>query len=462
MTQSMAKKRGIIAMIASFVLMLGVFVGVMPLSASAATELTFKGATFNSSYYVDLADRWSTDGTTLVSGANTEYMGNQIVTSINTTGTYYYKVTMSADKAPIAGETFVFGIVPYRSTTTGASVSFHVKWHGTGYQSSTHTGIWEVAFEGYDGTNSAWNSWWFDNDTAGIGAIEATSTITFEAYRIFGTPDEFGLSINGTFVGSYSSTVPNGDIGKAGFYCHTRTDNPDGAGTSQVTATVTDFVTSEDATYKTQPTLSLTKDVPTTGKVGTAITLPGGTITGMFGKQTSITNSDIAVKDPSNADVTVTSRKFTPTKAGAYTVTYNCTDAWGATLTQDYTITIAEEGAATAVIKFNANGGEGTMADLPYTTNTAVTLTANSFTRAGYTFEGWATTKANATKGTVKYADGASVTLTTSSNQTLYAVWTEGGGGCGGQINGTLIGLGAFIGVAGIALTVKATKKKEN
>lgn len=47
-------------------------------------------------------------------------------------------------------------------------------------------------------------------------------------------------------------------------------------------------------------------------------------------------------------------------------------------------------------------------------------LTENTFTRAGYRFDGWATT----TNGTVTYADKAEVDLS-KGNMDLYAVWTK-------------------------------------
>ena len=74
-------------------------------------------------------------------------------------------------------------------------------------------------------------------------------------------------------------------------------------------------------------------------------------------------------------------------------------------------------------VKFNANGGSGTMANLAMTYDTAKTLTANAFTRTGYTFQGWATSAS----GAVAHADKASVkNLTAAANGTvnLYAVWT--------------------------------------
>ena len=73
-------------------------------------------------------------------------------------------------------------------------------------------------------------------------------------------------------------------------------------------------------------------------------------------------------------------------------------------------------------VKFNANGGTGTMADESFTYGTPKALTANAFKRTGYTFQGWATS----TSGAKVYSDKQSVSnLATSSGEivNLYAVW---------------------------------------
>ena len=79
--------------------------------------------------------------------------------------------------------------------------------------------------------------------------------------------------------------------------------------------------------------------------------------------------------------------------------------------------------ANTYTVKFNANGGTGTMEDQPMTYDTAAALRANAFSRTGYTFAGWATSAG----GAVAYADGASVENLASEQDaavTLYAVWS--------------------------------------
>lgn len=69
------------------------------------------------------------------------------------------------------------------------------------------------------------------------------------------------------------------------------------------------------------------------------------------------------------------------------------------------------------IVSFNANGGEGTMSNQTIPYNEATALDANTFSRTGYTFQGWATVQG----GDKAYNDGASVTLT--EDITLYAVW---------------------------------------
>lgn len=101
----------------------------------------------------------------------------------------------------------------------------------------------------------------------------------------------------------------------------------------------------------------------------------------------------------------------------------------------------AQWSANTYTIKFDANNGTGTMADLPMTYGTAKNLSANAFTRSGYTFSGWNT--AADSSGT-SYANNASVNNLASTDGEeiiLYAQWTRnyvppsgGNSGSGGTV----------------------------
>jgi uncharacterized repeat protein (TIGR02543 family) len=69
-------------------------------------------------------------------------------------------------------------------------------------------------------------------------------------------------------------------------------------------------------------------------------------------------------------------------------------------------------------VTFNANGGSGSMAT--ETENAPTALSADSFTRSGYTFAGWNTSASGA--GT---AYGNDATFPFTANTTLYAQWTR-------------------------------------
>ena len=72
---------------------------------------------------------------------------------------------------------------------------------------------------------------------------------------------------------------------------------------------------------------------------------------------------------------------------------------------------------ANHTVTFNSNGGTGTMST--QVANVPTALTANAFTRTGYTFSGWNT----AAGGTgTAYANGA--TYSFAADITLYAQWT--------------------------------------
>ena len=86
--------------------------------------------------------------------------------------------------------------------------------------------------------------------------------------------------------------------------------------------------------------------------------------------------------------------------------------------------------ANTYTVTYNANDAQypgtatGSTGNSSHTYDAAKALTSNGFSRAGYTFAGWATTPT----GSVAYTNGQSVTNLTSTQGatvTLYAKWTE-------------------------------------
>ena len=77
-------------------------------------------------------------------------------------------------------------------------------------------------------------------------------------------------------------------------------------------------------------------------------------------------------------------------------------------------------------VNYNGNGAtSGSTASSSHTYDTAKNLTANGFSKTGYTFQGWST---NASATTATYGNSASVkNLTTTANGTvtLYAIWKD-------------------------------------
>lgn len=76
-------------------------------------------------------------------------------------------------------------------------------------------------------------------------------------------------------------------------------------------------------------------------------------------------------------------------------------------------------------VKFNANGGIGSMEDQAFNCANSTAINANTFTRVGYTFKGWSTKK---TATTQMYSDKQTVSAITTEEDatvTLYAIWAR-------------------------------------
>lgn len=113
-------------------------------------------------------------------------------------------------------------------------------------------------------------------------------------------------------------------------------------------------------------------------------------------------------RDNHNITFTVKSKGVSVSGVGA---------ADGETDIRSYTVTVPKLDSYT--VKFNANGGTGSMASLTKWYGESLRLSQNTFTRTGYTFQGWATSAS----GDVKYRDGAY--YTSNAAVTLYAVWQK-------------------------------------
>ena len=110
------------------------------------------------------------------------------------------------------------------------------------------------------------------------------------------------------------------------------------------------------------------------------------------------------------------------TSSSATTVNYDPGDSYtfSRTYTQSASVTLyAVWERISYTITYNSNGGSGTMSPTTKYYGESVTLRANTFTRTGYRFSGWATSST----GSVVYDDQD--TYTANASDTLYAVWTR-------------------------------------
>ena len=163
------------------------------------------------------------------------------------------------------------------------------------------------------------------------------------------------------------------------------------------------------------------------------VTYTGNTYTVSFDKQsgTGGSNSVTATYGSAMPSATMPTRTgytfggYYDQKNGAGTQYYNASGGsvrnWDKT---SNTTLYAKWTANTYKVKFNGNGStSGSMSDQNFTYGTAQNLTANGFSKTGYTFAGWATSA----DGTKAYNNQQSVNNLTSTNGgtfNLYAVWS--------------------------------------
>ncbi|TXK46358.1 InlB B-repeat-containing protein, partial [Lactococcus sp. dk322] len=122
------------------------------------------------------------------------------------------------------------------------------------------------------------------------------------------------------------------------------------------------------------------------------------------------------------------SKVTSPVRSGYTFVEWNTkADGTGDSVSESTVVNFVAEKTYYAVwaansynVKFDANGGKGSMDPMGMTYDQSKALTANTMTKDGYTFQGWATSAT----GAVVYKDKAEVkNLATSGDVTLYAVW---------------------------------------
>ena len=218
----------------------------------------------------------------------------------------------------------------------------------------------------------------------GEDALTTNPTLAYQNNGSAATPDN-------TTAGTYD-IVPSG--ASAGDNYNISYTNGTLTISEKPTATVTKAPEAKTLTYNGQEQ-----------ELVTAGTASGGTMQYAIGTQDAATQ-------PYTTSIPVA------TNAGTYYVWYKAVgdDAHVDSEPDVVTVTIGEE----ILVKYESNGGSGTMNDQKVEKGVDTALNANTFTRDGYTFKEW-NTKADGSGDS--YYDKAEVNL--NSSLTLYAQWKE-------------------------------------
>lgn len=244
---------------------------------------------------------------------------------------------------------------------------------------------------GSSSASTAVNGWYANCDTEpspGIDdrdrlneAVSLSTFVTFAGCSIFNTSSNMSLTSSSTYLFDPSASATGSiSIYDAGFWGFQWTLRGQGAQTL-----VPKFSISESAE---SATVSITNF---DASFGWSVSADGCTAT----RNAATISVSNYTKRSCNIQVTTTKSGWATGQANAYT------------------------GASRHAVSYKTLSGTGTMADQTSGSGATVTISANSFTRAGFTFNGW-NTLSNGT-GT-SYAVGSSFTLT--SSLTLWAQWT--------------------------------------
>lgn len=261
------------------------------------------------------------------------------------------------------------------------------------------------------------------------GSIETTGTLTAGVYTASGTDSDlhgdsgtwtFTLTVTGVVTtvtfdanGGTGTMAPESDSSPSPLTLNTfvRTGysfvdwntSPNGSGVRYANGAVYSFGTSETlfAQWKVGKAPSFTVTFAANGGVGT---MP---------PETNNTPTALSANGFTRAGYTFVGWNSNPNGTGT---------SFGASATYSFkaavTLYAQWRKTPTFTVRFAANGGRGTMRSETRSVPTA--LSANRFTRAGYTFVGWNTA---ANRGGVAYRAGA--TYPFSSSTTLYAEWNK-------------------------------------
>ena len=398
-------------------------------------------------------------------GSNTNligYSGEQFVPITNTTlfAHYYYRVTLYSDSSTSVGTPYVQAIngAPMPNITPPQKrFNITLNYNGSG-QSNTNTQF-IYAFNGYFDAQTGGTRYYNTGGTSSHIWDKMSDTTLYAQWSrqsfSLPTPTRDGY----TFTGWYTTSTGGSQINAGSF-------NPSGnmtiyahwtpkqyAVTLDGNGATTNGTTNIQATYgSAMPYISLPQKRytisfnPNGGSGSTIQTTYQYVFDGYYTsnngggiKYYTSSGSSARVWDRTSSTTLIanwTKPNFTfPTNLtrNGYTFAGWYTTATGGSLVQQATFAPTANTALyaqwtpnTYSVKFDANGGTGTMSNQTMTYDVLANLSTNSFTKEAYVFKGW-NTKADGT-GT-NYTNGESVKNLTTTNGgtiTLYAQWNAG------------------------------------
>ncbi len=263
-------------------------------------------------------------------------------------------------------------------------------------------------------------------NSAGIGGgyYQSCGNITISGGTVNATGGEYGASIGGGYNSSCSSiTISGGTVNATGGYAAA------GIGSGSFFSSCGSITINGGTVTATGGNYGAGVGSGNNQSSCGNITISGGTVTATGGYEAAGIGSGEDQSSCGNISITQSVTRVTATKGNS------CDNAIGAGYNSTcgtVTIGTVETGFITQspfitfpyTVAFNANGGTGTMASMPFMYNVAQNLTANAFTNGGLHFLGWATSA----NGPEVYTDGQSVsnlTQTAGATVTLYAKWTN-------------------------------------
>lgn len=284
----------------------------------------------------------------------------------------------------------------------------------------------------------------------------------FSLKALFATLLAFGLVAAGMATPAQAATMTGASVSSTGAI------GTSGTNTSPITITATTVsaaVNYNDMLYVDLPTgWSFTSTVQAQSCPANTVTQTGLTLVACMFSSTGAQRLKLAngtvnfgqAGIPASTQITVTFAAGFLNVAPARNFTIGTTGFGGATASDD-SATVTLGASASTTVTFNANGGSGAMAD--QSASSATALSANGFSRSGYTFAGW-NTVANGS-GTA-YANGASYAF--SSSTTLYAQWAPTLANTGiDSTNGIMFLLGGLsLALIGAELLLIARRKRSN